>query len=776
LKRRSVVSLVPLALPLVLVAGSVAAAPVAGAATGPAGARIDRARVLLAMDNPLAAQVRARLHNHQVVGPTADAASLVALHQTKAFLAALKTPTLVFTRLNSTTDAFGLQTKNLLTGAVGNLLALSASSCPISPRLSPDTTRVVFVDYGTRCLGDGQLDLLTIASSSITTLVAATGTTYLSLPNWSPDGSTVLYTLEQDDALQNFVSSSLLTVPAIGGPPTGVGGGGVGGYDGVYSPDGTKIVFAPTLNPKNNFLSVMNADGSAVTPLTHTALSPDFSPIHPSWSPDGTKVSFTYVKTFGTYKGVPFFINGIGVAAVDDSSGGGLAVTSASRYNAFYSSWSADSTEIYFDVQLRDATTGKSLTNAGVYATGATGVRRATLVADTLNAYEGVSFAGDPLSTGSASTYTPLSTPVRVLPKMLLGPSAVTDVQVTGVAGVPAGATAATLNLTGVSPTSNTYLQAYPTPVTGTAVPLVSNLNLVPGQIAAVAVQVALSPSGSVRIRNAGGTTGVIVDVSGYFTAGTSADQYVPITPVRAVDTTLGTGGTTDITVTGHDPANAGLTPAAVVLNLTGASPTHGTYLQVYPTQTSGPPPTISNLNLAAHAIRANLVTVGLGIGNTVTIRNAFGTIRAIADVVGYYYTAGATGGLSYYPLQPARFMDTRDGTDTLLGSAAPLGPGSITAIGMRGTATTRAGMITVPATAQAYVYNLTAVAPTGYTYLTAYPFGPTRPLSSNVNAFPGTVVPNLAITGADASGQIDLFNLTGNTPVLVDLAGYYAP
>jgi hypothetical protein len=158
-----------------------------------------------------------------------------------------------------------------------------------------------------------------------------------------------------------------------------------------------------------------------------------------------------------------------------------------------------------------------------------------------------------------------------------------------------------------------------------------------------------------------------------------------------------------------------------------------------------------------------------------VTIHNAFGSVRVVVDVVGYYGT-GATGGLSYYSLQPTRFMDSRYGTNTWVGSPLPMAKGAIWPVNMRGSAATDAGMITVPATAQAYVYNLTAVAPTESTFLTAYPSGASRPVASSVNAAPHAIVGNLAITGTDANGNFSIFNLTGSTPILIDLAGYYAP
>ncbi len=763
-------------LPLVLITGSMTLTSPAGA-TAPAAPTVhisakQRAQALHAADSPLL--VRGRAHRG-AAAPTSTA-RVVIPHQSKPFLAALKTPTLVFTRYNNTGLTIGLQSKNLLTGVISTLIPLSSSICPISPRLSPDSTLVTYVNYGPACSSGGEVDVLDVATASVTTLATAATDTFLTLPNFSADGGTVLYTLETDDVAGNFVSSSLFTVPAAGGSSTAVAGGGLAGYDGVFSPDGNKIVYAPTDQNSDNFLAVMNANGSSSTVLASTELSA-FSPLHPSWSPDGTKVSFTYVKFTGGSGNTTFYINGIGVAKVDDSAAAGLLVTSASQTNAFYSSWSADGTEIFYDALQRLTTTGANNTNAVEYVTDAAGHRRATLVAGGLDAYDGVSFGGDSPSIGSASSYTPVA-PTRVLAKTPVGPGAVLNVQVAGSGPsfpAPVGATAVTINLTGVTPTAPTYLQVYPKPSTGT-VPLVSNLNLVTGQIAAVAVQVPVSSDGFIRIRNNAGTTGVIVDVSGYFSDGRGASLYTPITPVRAKDATLGIGGTTDVTVTGLGAANPGFTPVAVVLNLTGASPTANTYLSAYPTPAVvGPPPTVSNVNLSAHTTRANLVTVQIGDTGRVTIRNAFGSMRTIVDVVGYYGTGG-TGGLAYFPLQPTRVMDTRNGTGTYVGSTAPLGVGATIPIDLRGSATTGSGMITVPATALAYVYNLTAVGPTGNTFVTAYPFGGTLPVASSLNAAPGTTVPNLAITGTDSAGNIGLFNSAGKTPLLIDLAGYYAP
>ena len=95
-----------------------------------------------------------------------------------------------------------------------------------------------------------------------------------------------------------------------------------------------------------------------------------------------------------------------------------------------------------------------------------------------------------------------------------LGPGATTTLTVGGATGVPRFATAAVLNLTGVSATARTDLRAYP--ATAGTLPLVSNLNLDLGSTAADLSVVKLG-AGAVRIRNNAGTVGVVVDAAGWF-------------------------------------------------------------------------------------------------------------------------------------------------------------------------------------------------------------------------------------------------------------------
>jgi hypothetical protein len=98
-----------------------------------------------------------------------------------------------------------------------------------------------------------------------------------------------------------------------------------------------------------------------------------------------------------------------------------------------------------------------------------------------------------------------------------LGQGNTLDLQVTGAGGVPTNATAVVLNVTAAdSPGPDSYLTLYPT---GTSQPLASNLNFVRGQTVANLVIARIGSGGRVTIYNNLGSTVVVADVQGWFTA-----------------------------------------------------------------------------------------------------------------------------------------------------------------------------------------------------------------------------------------------------------------
>src|SRR5262249_56970653 len=139
------------------------------------------------------------------------------------------------------------------------------------------------------------------------------------------------------------------------------------------------------------------------------------------------------------------------------------------------------------------------------------------------------------------------------------------------------GATAVVANLTAVNASAATYVTAWPS---GAAMPTASNLNVVPGQTVPNMVTVGLGTGGHISLFNFAGTTDLVVDVAGWYTAG-----FHPVTPSRIADTRggqcgvrLGPGETRQVAVTGLAgvPARAA---RAVALNVTLLNPPAAAYL-----------------------------------------------------------------------------------------------------------------------------------------------------------------------------------------------------
>jgi hypothetical protein len=353
---------------------------------------------------------------------------------------------------------------------------------------------------------------------------------------------------------------------------------------------------------------------------------------------------------------------------------------------------------------------------------------------------------------------------------MTLTAAGTLNVQVTGLGTVPAGASAAVLNVTAVDPTASGFLTVFPE---GTTLPLVSSLNFTPGVNVANLVTVPLSSAGGVSIYNSAGSTNVVVDVEGYYTSTPSTNGsglYNAISPVRALGTlqhgaTVAANTSVPVTVTGTligVPATA----TAVVANVTAAFGTASSFLTVYPAGVTMP--TASNLNFVADQVVANRVTVGVGTGGQIEVYNHTGTVNVDLDVDGYYTGSGGTG--SYFvPITPVRVADTR--TASLVGTETPIAPSTSESFNL---ATTASG---IPATSTSVAANFTVVAGDAPGYLTVYPgtSTTTNPVASDVNWVANEIVPNFTIADTAGTGNVEVYNSHGATiNLVIDAFGYF--
>ena len=243
---------------------------------------------------------------------------------------------------------------------------------------------------------------------------------------------------------------------------------------------------------------------------------------------------------------------------------------------------------------------------------------------------------------------------------------------------------------------------------------------------------------------------------------------YVPVDPVRVLDTRSGlgapagpveAGGVRDLRVADGVRVPAGAT--AVVLNVTVTGATAPTDVRVHPTPTgAGEPPTVSNLNAVPGTTVANLVHVPLGAAGQVRLRNAAGRAHLVADLAGFFTASGE--GASLVAGAPRRLLDTRD-------LSTPLGPGEVRRLQVVGPAG-------VPAGTAAVVLNLTAVRATAQTDVRVYPTRPgPPPVVSNVNPSPGRTTAAAVVVPVGADGTVSLRNHAGQVHLVVDLLARYA-
>jgi len=254
----------------------------------------------------------------------------------------------------------------------------------------------------------------------------------------------------------------------------------------------------------------------------------------------------------------------------------------------------------------------------------------------------------------TGTTYHPLAGPVRIVDSRIpLGlPTKLADgvpqsFHVTGVGGVPAGATAITGNLTVTGQTKAGYVALT---TTSESAPTTSTINFPVGDNRANGVTTPLGAGGTLwavyRSNPAGGTTQLVFDVTGYFTADATGTTYVSLVPARILDTRSNVGltgpfashvaRTFQVTGQGGVPAFA----SAITGNLTVTDQTAGGYVALTTTATNNP--STSTLNFPIADNRANGVTSPLGAGGSLSATYGAAasgdTTALILDVTGFFH------------------------------------------------------------------------------------------------------------------------------------------
>lgn len=328
-----------------------------------------------------------------------------------------------------------------------------------------------------------------------------------------------------------------------------------------------------------------------------------------------------------------------------------------------------------------------------------------------------------------------------------------------GACGLPANATAYSLNFTVVPSYNLGYLTAWPT---GGSQPSTSILNS-DGRTKASAAIIPAGTNGSVTVYGSEDTH-LVIDVDGYFVSSVNAPAnslaFDAVTPCRILDTRL-SGGAFGSSETRTIPVlakNCGIpsTAQAYSLNYTAIPPTGLGYLSTWPTgQTK---PLVSTLNAKSGIITANAAIVPAGTNGSIQVFTTDVTDLVI-DINGYF---SPNGSLALHIIPPCRWSDSR------FGNAAALS-GDSTANALQSTC------LIAESSANALVLNATVVPQSnGLGFLSLWPAGTPWPTVSTLNAFDAAVTSNLAIVPTTA-GAIAI-KAAGTTQAIFDITGYFAP
>jgi RHS repeat-associated protein len=368
-----------------------------------------------------------------------------------------------------------------------------------------------------------------------------------------------------------------------------------------------------------------------------------------------------------------------------------------------------------------------------------------------------------------------------------LGAGATATITIAGAADgsgnvpVPAtGASAVMLSVSAFTQSANGYFTIWPT---GAARPSMGQLTWAAGVQGSGSLIAKLGTNGQISVWNSAGTTGLVIEVEGYYTDNTAigtAGTFVPLTPARVADTRtgLGTGGTVapigagqtlDFTLDG-----SGGVPAtgvqSVAVNITAVNATTTSTVTAYRKGDARPIAT-SITALASVSARNALVQVAVDSSGKITVYNSAGTTDIVLDVEGYYTTGP---GQIFVPVSPTRIYQTSTALNTG-GSTAPFAAGETRTITIAG-ASDASGQVPVPSTGvSAVVLNVEAYQPQSQGYLTGWPTGQSQPTASVLNYPAGSSQYTEAFAAKlGTNGQLNIKASAGTVHLILDVEGYY--
>lgn len=240
-------------------------------------------------------------------------------------------------------------------------------------------------------------------------------------------------------------------------------------------------------------------------------------------------------------------------------------------------------------------------------------------------------------------------------------------------------------------------------------------------------------------------------------TANSAASRFIPVKPVRLVDTRIGLGADAA-------PLGAGCTleidpqapqgSTAVVVNVTAVSPAINGHLTAYPCGADRPLASI--VPIVAGRIVPGTAIVPLNADGNFCVFSSVST-QLVVDVSGVY---GIAGGDPFQPIAAQRRYDSRPNG---------LVPGGVVV------RVPIAGTYGIPASATALAVTVHSTNAVADGYVTVWPCSSDRPTTSVLNATTGSSVTNHTQVGLDSGGGLCLYAQTSMHLVL-DVSGWFGP
>ena len=230
--------------------------------------------------------------------------------------------------------------------------SMHAAWSPDSSKVAYDSTRAI---EGYNMAGNVTNIWSVNADGTGSTLLTALRFAPSVFPDWSPDGTKILFTssrslagfdieiginniwvMNSDGTNPQPLTKSLITPSS----------------QAVWSPDGKKIAFVSTrslsladVNIGAANLWVMNADGSSPTPLTHLTGPYNMMPDLPVWSPDGSKIAYVSSRAVDGSNVGGTVLN---VWVTNSDGSGNRALTALEAAKSYEPSWSSDGSKVVY--------------------------------------------------------------------------------------------------------------------------------------------------------------------------------------------------------------------------------------------------------------------------------------------------------------------------------------------------------------------------------------------------------------------------------------------